>query len=47
MFKYGVISGPNTTKHGPEIIPYLDTFQAVPVNSEESSLLYFGHFEKT
>ena len=27
--KYGVISGPNTGKHGPEIPPYLDTFHAV------------------
>ena len=25
-----VISGPNTEKYGPEIIPYLDTFHAVP-----------------
>ena len=29
MFKYEVISGPNTGKHGPEITPYLDTFHAV------------------
>ena len=36
MSKYGVISGPyfpvlglNTGKHGPEITPYFDTFQAV------------------
>ena len=29
--KYGVISGPNTGKHGPEITPYLDTFHAVLV----------------
>ena len=27
--KYGVISGPNTGKYGPEITPYLDTFYAV------------------
>ena len=27
--KYGVISGPNTGKYGPEITPYLDTFHAV------------------
>ena len=30
--KYGVISGPNTGKYGPEITPYLDTFHAVLVN---------------
>ena len=36
MSKYGVISGlyfpvfsPNTGKYGPEIAPYLDTFDAV------------------
>ena len=29
MFKYGVISGPNREKYGPEITPYLDTFHAV------------------
>ena len=36
MSKYGVISGPyfpvfnpNTGKYGPEITPYLDTFNAV------------------
>ena len=27
--KYGVISGPNTEKYGPEITPYLGTFYAV------------------
>ena len=27
--KYGVISGPNTGKYGPEITPYLDAFHAV------------------
>ena len=31
MYKYGVISGPNTGKYGPEITPYLDTFHAVVV----------------
>ena len=29
MSKYGVISGPNTGKYGPEITPYFDTFHAV------------------
>ena len=29
MSKYGVISGTNTGKYGPEIISYLDTFHAV------------------
>ena len=29
MPKYGVFSGPNTGKYGPEKAPYLDTFQAV------------------
>ena len=27
--KYGVFSGPNTGKYGPEITPYLDTFHTV------------------
>ena len=27
--KYGVFSGPNTGKYGPEKPPYLDTFHAV------------------
>ena len=27
--KYGVFSGPNTGKYGPEKTPYLDTFHAV------------------
>ena len=26
--KYGVFSGPNTGKYGPEKTPYLDTFHA-------------------
>ena len=29
MSKYGVSSGPNTGKYGPEINSHLDTFQAV------------------
>ena len=29
--EYGVFSGPNTGKYGPEKTPYLDTFYAVPV----------------
>ena len=29
LSKYGVISGPNTGKYGPEVTPYLDTFHAV------------------
>ena len=29
--KYGVISGPNREKYGPEITPYLDTFYAVEI----------------
>ena len=29
MCKYGVLSGPNTGKYGPERTPYLDTFHAV------------------
>ena len=29
MSKYGVTSGPNTGKYGPEINSHLDTFQAV------------------
>ena len=27
--KYGIFSGPNTGKYGPEKTPYLDTFHAV------------------
>ena len=38
MSKYGVISGPNTGKYGPEITPYLDTFHAVPTVSNENIL---------
>ena len=29
MSKYGVISGPNKGKYGPEITPYLETFHAL------------------
>ena len=29
--KYGVFSGLNTWKYGPEETPYLDTFQAVKI----------------
>ena len=29
MPKYGVISGPNTGKYGPDITPYLDIFHAM------------------
>ena len=29
MSKYGVISGANTGKYGPEITPHLDRFRAV------------------
>ena len=31
MFKYGVISVPNTGKYGPEITPYLNSYHAVIV----------------
>ena len=31
MSKYGVFSGPNTGKYGPEKTPHLDTFYAVLV----------------
>ena len=31
MSKYGVFSGPNAGKYGPEKTPYLDTFQALQV----------------
>ena len=41
--KYGVISGPNTGKYGPEIAPYLDTFHAVIVLKKHlKKLLDFG-----
>ena len=49
MFKYGVISGPffpalglNTGKYGPEITPYLDTFDAVIVVSTSTPELHIG-----
>ena len=29
MSKYGIFSGPNTGKYGPEKAPYLDTFHTV------------------
>ena len=29
LSKYGVFSGPNAGKYGPEKTPYLDTFHAV------------------
>ena len=29
MSKYGIFSGPNTGKYGPEKTAYLDTFHAV------------------
>ena len=32
MSKYGVISGPNTGKYGPEITPYLGTFYAIRIH---------------
>ena len=48
MSKYGVISGPyfpafrlNTGEYGPEITPYLDTFQAVNINWKYSNLRCF------
>ena len=33
MPKYGVISGSNTEKYGPEITPHLQTFHAVIINA--------------
>ena len=49
VFKYGVISGPffpalglNTGKYGPEITPYLDTFDAVIVVSTSTPELHIG-----
>ena len=49
VFKYGVISGPffpalglNTGKYGPEITPYLDTFDAVIVVSTSIPELHIG-----
>ena len=33
--KYGVISGPNTGKYGPEKTPYLDTFHAATVKKKK------------
>ena len=47
MSKYGVISGLNTGKYGPEITPYLETFHALryadtdePYTALYSFLLY-------
>ena len=39
MSKYGVFSGPNTGKNGPEKIPYLDTFHAVTLYRERQEPL--------
>ena len=36
MSKYGVISGPNTWKYGPEITPYLDTSHSGKINRHVS-----------
>ena len=33
MPRYGVISGSNTEKYGPEITPHLQTFHAVIINA--------------
>ena len=44
MSKYGVISGPNTEKYGPEITPYLETFYAVDTfgkNKKNSEFFLF------
>ena len=48
MSKYGVISGTcfpvsglNTGKYGPEITPYLDTFDAVTYSSRDLELVCF------
>ena len=35
--RYGVISGPNTGKYGPEITPYLDTFHAVRTKTNNAT----------
>ena len=46
MFKYVVISGPNTEKYGPKITPYLGTFHAVIVSPfSDISIMEIGHFE--
>ena len=49
--KYGIISGPyfpafglNTAKYGPEITPYLDTFQAVRCNTSPENKKLFVSF---
>ena len=34
MSKYGVIFDPNKGKYGPEVTPYLDTFNVVSLKGE-------------
>ena len=41
MSKYGVISGPNSGKYGPEITPYLDTFHGVYDKTKKQTHLKF------
>ena len=40
VFKYGVFSGRNTEKYGPQKTPYLDTFHAVSIIEKPTQLLY-------
>ena len=44
MSKYGVISGPNTEKYGPEITTYLETFHAVDTFEKNKKIVNFFFF---
>ena len=50
MSKYGISSGPNIGKYGPEKTSYLDTFQAVKVRNKLNALikiaLYLSHNQR-
>ena len=41
LSKYGVFSGPNIGKYGPEKVPYLDNFHAVNVTGNNFQLAEF------
>ena len=45
VFKYGVISGPNTGKYGPEITPYLDTFHALRLFRRQRKVVHLKNLK--
>ena len=42
MSKYGVLSGPNAGKYGPEKTQYFDTFHGVTSTKEKYQILKYG-----